>query len=133
MYNAQYGTDWDTLDLEEAIERAYALGVLAGLDKGQPEEYGRVRAAVGGPGSELVQLAYDEGKTAAAETPVPEEKSTWEQLVEESGKTELEEPDAEDAETAEEPASAPPSSLSAIKARESEPTLFHLPDFLERD
>jgi hypothetical protein len=133
MYDEQYGTDWDTLGLEEAIERAYALGVLAGVGEGRPKEHDRVRAAVGGPGSELVQLAYDEGQTAAAGTPEPDQKATWERLVEESGTAQPEEPDAGDTEATEEPASAPPSSLSAMKARETDPDFFHLPDFLGQD
>lgn len=134
MYETEYGTDWDTLEMEAAIERAYALGVLAGLDEGRPEEYDRVCAAVaGGPGSEMVQLAYEEGHKAAVDLGAPDEEATWERLVAEAEQAPLREPDAVDEQAAEDPASAPPSSLSAMKPRETDPTLFEFPEFLRWD
>lgn len=62
MYEERYGTDWAALGVVAAIDRAYALGILAELDEALPAEYDRVRAAIDVcPGSDLVELAYEEG------------------------------------------------------------------------
>lgn len=65
MYEESFSRDWDgdTLDREEAVWRAYALGVAAALGEQNREEYRELVAAVGRP---LVEMAYDEGKTSAA-------------------------------------------------------------------
>ena len=36
LYEREYGTDWTTLDKDEATERAYALGVAESLGEGRP-------------------------------------------------------------------------------------------------
>lgn len=65
MYEESFTTDWDgdDLDREEAVWRAYALGVAAALGEQNREEYRELVAATGRP---LVEMAYDEGKTSAA-------------------------------------------------------------------
>ncbi|MFC3477185.1 hypothetical protein [Halobacterium litoreum] len=66
MYEESFSTDWDgeELDREEAIWRAYALGVSAALGETNPEEY---RELVAATGRSLVEMAYDEGKSSAAD------------------------------------------------------------------
>ncbi|MFB6268488.1 MAG: hypothetical protein ABEH83_00990, partial [Halobacterium sp.] len=66
MYDDAFDRDWDgdELDREDAIWRAYALGVAAALGDRNPEEYRQLVAAAG---RSLVEMAYDEGKSSAAE------------------------------------------------------------------
>ncbi|WP_232686197.1 hypothetical protein [Halobacterium zhouii] len=66
MYEETLSTDWseDDLDREEAVWRAYALGVAAVLGEQNPDEYRQLVTAVG---RSLVEMAYDEGKSSAAE------------------------------------------------------------------
>ncbi len=66
MYDEAFSRDWDgdELDREEAIWRAYALGVSAALGDRNPKEY---RELVAAAGRSLVEMAYDEGKTSAAD------------------------------------------------------------------
>jgi hypothetical protein len=65
MYEDSFSRDWDgdDLDREEAVWRAYALGVAAALGEQNRDEYRELVAAVG---RSLVEMAYDEGKTSAA-------------------------------------------------------------------
>ncbi|MFW6317976.1 MAG: hypothetical protein ACOC06_05855 [Halorubrum sp.] len=88
MYDRTFGTEWDELTREEAVRRAFALGVAAGVGDKRPAELERVTDAF--PSSydrSLVELAYDEGRTkalaAADEADDPEE--VWESLVDGSG------------------------------------------------
>ncbi|WP_336036501.1 hypothetical protein [Halobacterium yunchengense] len=66
MYDDAFDRDWDgdDLDREEAVWRAYALGVAAALGDRNPEEY---RELVAAAGRSLVEMAYDEGKSSAAD------------------------------------------------------------------
>ena len=62
MYDRTFGTEWDDLSREEAVERAFALGVAAGVDSARPEELDRVLEAF--PGSydqSIVQLTTTSG------------------------------------------------------------------------
>jgi hypothetical protein len=88
MYDRTFGTEWDELTREEAVRRAFALGVAAGVGEGRSAELERVMEAF--PSAydrSLVELAYDEGRTkalaAADEADDPEE--VWESLVDGSG------------------------------------------------
>ncbi|MXR20011.1 hypothetical protein [Halobacterium bonnevillei] len=66
MYDDTFSRDWDETDLdqEEAVWRAYALGVAAALGDRNPDEYRQLVAATG---RSLVEMAYDEGKSSAAD------------------------------------------------------------------
>lgn len=66
MYEDSFDTEWGPEDVgrEEAIWRAYALGVAAALGETHPGEY---RKLVTATGRSLVEMAYDEGKTEAAD------------------------------------------------------------------
>ena len=66
-YEAEFGTDWERLDRDEALRRAYALGVAAHLGEDLSEEYERVQdAADTAYDRELLDLAYEEGESKAA-------------------------------------------------------------------
>lgn len=68
MYHDEFGTDWDTVSVDEAITRAYALGVADSLGEGDPEEYNRLCEAVSGRyNRSLVELAYQRGRGHARE------------------------------------------------------------------
>lgn len=64
MYEDRFSTDWDpdALDRDEAIDRAFALGVAAECGEKHPGEYKRL---VGVAGRALVQMAYDDGRSRA--------------------------------------------------------------------
>ncbi|QKG92993.1 hypothetical protein HPS36_09015 [Halorubrum salinarum] len=90
MYDRTFGTEWDDLSREEAVERAFALGVAAGVDSPRPEELERVLEAFpGGYDQSIVELAYDEGRTkaleAAAERDDPDDEAVWRSLVDGAG------------------------------------------------
>jgi hypothetical protein len=85
-YERAYGTDWESLDKDEAIDRAYALGVVASLGEYHPEELGRIRAEMDTAyNKSVVDLAFDEGKNEARELDVDadrEKQAVWAELVE---------------------------------------------------
>jgi hypothetical protein len=64
MYDESFDTDWTALARDEAMFRAYAIGVDAALGIDHPEEVERLARETSRP---LVQLAYDEGKSVAEE------------------------------------------------------------------
>jgi len=66
MYEDSYGTDWDSLDRDEAMGRAFALGVDASLGNRHPEEYDRIVEEMDTAyNRSIVELAYEEGKNKA--------------------------------------------------------------------
>jgi hypothetical protein len=88
MYERTFGTEWDELTREEAVRRAFALGVAEGVGNRRPDEVERViEAFPGAYDRSLVELAYDEGRSkalgAADEADGP--KEVWNALVDEAG------------------------------------------------
>ncbi|MDZ5812693.1 hypothetical protein U4E84_15210 [Halorubrum sp. AD140] len=88
MYDRTFGTGWDDLDREEAVRRAFALGVAEGVGNRRPEELDRVLEAF--PGAydrSLVELAYDEGRTKALEVVegADDPEEVWNDLVDGAG------------------------------------------------
>ncbi|TKX75778.1 hypothetical protein EXE46_01395 [Halorubrum sp. GN11_10-6_MGM] len=86
MYERTFGTGWDDLSREEAVERAFALGVAAGVDSPRPDELDRVLEAFPGAYDQsIVELAYDEGRTKAlearAERDDSDDEAVWRSLV----------------------------------------------------
>jgi hypothetical protein len=86
-YERAYGTGWESLDKDEAIDRAYALGVAASLGEYHPDELDRVRAEMDTSyNKSVVDLAFDEGKNEAREVDVQSEERdgdpVWAELVE---------------------------------------------------
>lgn len=77
MYLDEYGTEWDRLDVESAIERAYALGVAETLGEAHPGEFDRLTEAVGSAHERaLVELAYDKGRNRGREAPTDTDTET---------------------------------------------------------
>lgn len=85
-YNRTYGTDWETLDVDEAVDRAYALGVAASLGESHPDELEAVHDEMESAyDRSVVELAFDEGKTEGRETDADAgesgDKQVWTELV----------------------------------------------------
>ncbi len=88
MYDRLFGTEWEDITREEAVKRAFALGVAAGLGSGRPTELERVIGAFSGAyDRSLVELAYDEGRTKALDAAVEtdDEEAVWNELVDAAG------------------------------------------------
>jgi hypothetical protein len=88
-YEEAYGTDWDALDKEEAVERAYALGVAESLGEYDREELERLRTEMDTAyQTSIVELAFDEGRNEAKElrreSGSSEESDVWSALVEDA-------------------------------------------------
>ena len=84
-YERVYETDWTTLTSDEAIDRAYALGVAASLGEYHPAELEAIREEMDSAYEKsVVDLAFDEGRTAAREeTPADADgAAVWSDLVE---------------------------------------------------
>lgn len=83
-YRRAYGP-WDSLEKDEAIERAYALGVAASLGERNPGELDALREEVGSAyDKSVVDLAFEEGKGEAQEIdadPSEESDRVWSRLV----------------------------------------------------
>ena len=136
QYERAYGTDWDTLSKDEAIDRAYALGVAASIGEYLPDELDRLRDEMDTAYlKSVVDLAYEEGRSEAKEYDAPAQsgdgRPVWADLVE-GEKTTLDEDDV--------PTGGPlgiPEAMDKIEALErpdlDDRSAQELPDFLERD
>lgn len=85
MYERTFGTDWEDVDHEEALRRAFAVGVAESLGEPAPEgELDRLKGQVSGRyGQSLVELAYDEGRNQAGRpAPGTDSEDVWDALVE---------------------------------------------------
>ena len=85
-YERVFGTDWNELTDDEAVERAYALGVAAALDEYHPEELEAIREAVDTQYKRsIVDLAFDEGRNEGREIQESDSKtnSAWKELIDE--------------------------------------------------
>jgi hypothetical protein len=82
MYESEFDTDWDDLDKEGALERAFALGVARSLGAPNHEEYERVRDAADTTYERsLIELSYEEGKRKASGRTGEESTAVWKDLV----------------------------------------------------
>lgn len=83
MYEETLGTDWDALDREATLKRAYALGVAETLGQAPEGELDRLKTQFAARYDQsLVELAYDEGRTRGR-TPALDEsaEAVWSELV----------------------------------------------------
>jgi hypothetical protein len=90
MYDRTFGTEWDDRTREEAVDRAFALGVADGVGSSRPTELERVLDAFENAyDRSLIELAYDEGRTealeAAAAADADSAEAVWETLVDGAG------------------------------------------------
>lgn len=134
-YEESYGTDWDELDNDDAMERAYALGVSASIGEYLPDELDAIRNEVSSSYQRsVVDLAFEEGKNEAQEVDVSgdgSEGTVWAELI--KGETVNVDPD-------DNPTGGPngvPDALGKVDIIE-QPDLdstdaVELPDFLQND
>ena len=83
-YEQSYGTDWESLDQNEALRRAYALGVGAALGEYHREELEAIREEMDSAyDKSLVELAFEEGKNEGKEVKPErdEDRAVWNELV----------------------------------------------------
>jgi len=81
-YERVYGTDWEELDENEAIDRAYALGVAASLGEYHRDELEAIRDEMTTAyNRSVVDLAFDEGKNEGREVEAEESETVWNELV----------------------------------------------------
>ncbi|SNR37991.1 hypothetical protein [Halorubrum vacuolatum] len=86
MYDRTYGTEWTELDRGEAIDRAFALGVMAAGGTKRRRELSRLlETADSAYDRSLIQLAYDEGRTQGLEASAEDTETLWKELVDELG------------------------------------------------
>lgn len=140
LYEQRFDTDWDALDRDEAMERAFALGVAASLGDRNVEEYQAVKAAMDtNYDTSIVELAYEEGKQKATKRKRKSESSNDESDVFEfvvSAELEgAERPDVHDDDDDSERATDLPSAVSerteATERPDPDPEQTDFPDFLE--
>lgn len=87
MYEQTYDTDWNSLDRDEAMSRAFAIGVAASFGHDHSEEYERIVAEMDSSyNRSIVELAFEEGKNKAKkkrhESDNGDEGDVWSELVE---------------------------------------------------
>lgn len=83
-YEQSYGTDWESLDQNEALRRAYALGVGAALGEYHREELEAIREEMDSAyDKSLAELAFEEGKNEGKEVKPErdEDEAVWNELV----------------------------------------------------
>lgn len=92
MYESSFSLDWEQLSRDEAVERAFALGVAAGCGAGDREEYNRIKATVETTyDRSLIELSYDQGRTQALqlESSGTEPDAIWDQIVDSTTDTQF--------------------------------------------
>lgn len=85
MYDSTYSDDWDELTRDEAVERAYALGVAAAFGHDNREEYKSIKAAAtNNYDGSLIELSFDQGKSEALklEASGTDPQEVWNELIE---------------------------------------------------
>lgn len=84
LYEREYGTGWQTLDKDEATERAYAIGVAEKLGEYNREELEAIYDQMDSSyNKSMVELAYREGRQEANEAARGSDgDAVWAQLVE---------------------------------------------------
>lgn len=98
MYEETFGTNWTSIeDREDAVRRAFALGVAARLGERHPGELDRISKEVESSyDRSFVELAYHEGRDKASDheaTETEREDRVWSDLVEGSAEFDARLPD----------------------------------------
>ncbi|ESP89571.1 hypothetical protein [Candidatus Halobonum tyrrellensis] len=84
MYEERLGTDWTDISDDEAIDRAFALGVAAAFGHEDRVEFDRLRTALDTAyDRSIIDLAYEEGrgKAEGLRRDADSETDIWEHLV----------------------------------------------------
>ena len=130
MYESTFSAEWSQLARDEALERAYALGVAAACGHDNREEYEAIKAAADSTyDRSLIELSFEQGKSQALQlqSSGSENEQIWDQLVE-SSTVEL---PAQDSGLPE--ALAPADLLDRFGQVEGPPNNLNKPSFLVRD
>ena len=139
LYEDRFDTDWDTLDRDEAMERAFALGVAAALGERNQDEFEAIHDTMGSNyDASIVELAYKEGKNKAAkrDRKVDSDAADVFEFVVNEELEDAEQPDRDDGDD-DGPASRAtdlPSAVDGTEATERpdlDPEQTDYPDFLE--
>lgn len=84
LYEDTFGSDWDRIDLDEATERAYAIGVAERLGENNRGELRRIYDDMDAAYERnMIELAYVEGQREADAARSGGSQSVWSELVEE--------------------------------------------------
>ena len=134
-YERSFDTGWESLTVDQAVQRAYALGVAASLGEYHPDELEAIREEMGSAYERsVVDLAFEEGENEARKGELSEaagDREVWESLVDDDPV----EVDPEDVPTG--GRDGLPEAVDRIDALErptpSENEAVELPSFLERD
>jgi hypothetical protein len=131
-YDRTYGTDWESLTADEAVERAYAIGVAERLGEPDREELERLYASVDSNyDRSMVELAYEQGRNEAREVAprADSARGVWSRLV-------ADDPVGIDAEPGPDRPHGLPESLSVAGMLSFDPPdstdALDLPEFLDR-
>lgn len=84
MYESTFSEEWSQLERDEAVERAYALGVAAACGHDNREEYEAIKAGADTTyDRSLIELSFDQGRSQALqlESSGTEPNAIWDQLV----------------------------------------------------
>lgn len=136
LYEDRFDTDWDALDRNEAVKRAFALGVAASLGERDEEEFEAIRAEMRSNYDEsIVELAYKEGSQKGTnrqqEADDAADEEIWEWVISEELDG-VRPPDRDDdAERATDLPSAVSDPPEATERPDPDPEQTDFPDFLE--
>ena len=134
LYERKYDTGWETLDKDEATDRAYAIGVAERLGEYNREELEAIYAEMSSAyHKSMVELAYDEGRNEAkeaAETTSADRDALWADLIN-GEKTYIDEDDAPTGGRDGLPPALEPSELLDKQSVDSTDAVDR-PDFLDR-
>lgn len=83
MYDERLGTDWTEISADEAIDRAFALGVAAAFGYENRAEFDRLLGALDTAyDRSIIDLAYEEGRQEAdGLSGDTSEREVWDSLV----------------------------------------------------
>jgi len=132
MYESTFSTEWSQLDRDEAVERAYALGVAAAFGDDHREEYEAIKTAAGSSyDRSLIELAHDQGKSQALQLEAASAEAVheeiWSQLVESAPV------DLPESESGLPDALGPTDLLDRFGQLDGPPSTLRKPSFLSRD
>lgn len=83
MYGERFGTEWDSLAIDDVIERGYALGVAEVLGEEYEGEYDRLEAQTSSAYERsMLELSYKDGKKEARGIEATADEAVWSELVE---------------------------------------------------
>ena len=129
MYESTFSEEWSHLPRDEAVERAYALGVAAACGHDNREEYEEIKSAADTSyDRSLIELSFDQGKSQALQlqSSGTEPEHIWDQLVE-SSSAEL-----PDRDSGLPDALGPAELLERFEQLEGPPSTLDKPSFLSR-